>query len=73
MTDEQLAILRAYSAGEGDTRDTIDALGMADYADLLIALARYDLPFPKPAETPQRTAHLRRAEALLRPLLANVP
>lgn len=66
MTESQLAILRAYSAGERGTRDTIEALGMEDYADLLIALARHGLKQPKPRPDPEREARVR---AILEPLL----
>jgi hypothetical protein len=67
------AILRAYSEGRRGTRDTIEALGMRDYGDLLQALARADLPFPKPPDTPAIRAHRERAAEILGPLLAASP
>lgn len=69
LTAEQLDIVRAYAAGTLGTREAIAAAGLHDYADLVIALAQNDLPFPKPADTPRREAHLARARALLQPLL----
>ena len=64
-----LATLRAYAAGQRGTRQTIEALGLHDYADLVIALAQHELDFPKPAETPARAAQVARATAILQPLL----
>jgi hypothetical protein len=66
---EQLEILKTYSAGRAGTRDTIEALGMQDYADLIIALAQTDLPFPKPEATPAHEANVARATAILQPRL----
>jgi hypothetical protein len=71
MTESQLAILRAYSAGERGTRNTIEKLGFRDFADLLIALGTENLKLPGPSDTPARAMHLVRAEALLGPLLRN--
>lgn len=69
LTAEQLDTLRAYAAGKLGTREAIAAAGLHDYADLVIALAQNDLPFPKPAATPRHEWHLTRARAILQPLL----
>ncbi len=61
MTDDQLATLRAYAAGQLGTRRAIERLEMRDYADLVIALAQNDLDLPKPTDTPAHRAHLARA------------
>jgi hypothetical protein len=68
-TDDHQIMLRDYANGRLGTRDAIEKLGAQDYADLLIALARYDLPLPKPADTPRRLASIERARALLLPRL----
>ena len=62
---EEEAILRRYAAGQVGTRRTIEALGAHDYADLFIALAPADIPFPKPAETPAHEAQVARARRRL--------
>jgi hypothetical protein len=49
---DQLDTLRAYAAGRLGTRETIERVGMHDYADLVIALAQNELDFPKPAADP---------------------
>jgi hypothetical protein len=67
--EARAAILKRYSDGGAGTRDTIEQLGMQDYADLLIALAQADLPFPPPADTPRIRADRERAAAILGPLL----
>ena len=64
------AALVAYSSGGAGTRETIDLLGMRDYADLLIALAQAGLPFPPPAQSARITADRERAWAILGPRLA---
>ena len=70
MTDQQrLSTLYDYATGHAGTRSTLDKLGMRDYADLVIELARADLPFPKPEETPALKAHRERAHAILQPRL----
>jgi hypothetical protein len=73
MTEEteqaQLKALRDYAAGLVGTRETINRAGLNDYAELIIALVRNDLDLPKPADTPERRAHLQRASAILQPLL----
>jgi hypothetical protein len=69
ITDNQLQALREYAAGLVGTRETMRRAEIGDYAELIIALARHDLDFPKPADTPQRRAHLERATAILQPLL----
>jgi hypothetical protein len=65
----RLHVLRDYAAGRIGTREAIRRAGLDDYADLIIALAQHDLDLPKPADTPQRKAHLERAAAILQPLL----
>lgn len=67
--DEAHSQLRRYAAGELGTRQTIEAIGGTDYADLIIALTRAGLDFPRPQETPAREAQVARARALLQPLL----
>lgn len=64
-----LEALQAYAAGRAGTRRTIEALGGRDYADLIIALAKTNLPFPRPSATARRTESLARARALLLPRL----
>lgn len=68
-TDEQIAVLRAYSAGRLGTREAIARAGLDDFADLLIALGHHDLPLPGPEDTPQRRENVERARVLLEPLL----
>jgi len=65
----QLAVLRAYAAGQLGTREAIERAGMHDYADLIIGLSQNDLDFPRPADTPARKANIARAQAILQPLL----
>ena len=73
MTEEteqkQLKALRDYAAGLVGTRETMRRVELGDYAELVIALVKHDLDLPKPADTPQRRAHLERASAILQPLL----
>jgi len=69
LTPQQFDLLRAYAAGNAGTRQTIEALGMRDYADLIIAMAQADLDFPKPADTPAHRQNVARASAILQPLL----
>ncbi len=64
-----LEILTAYAAGTLGTRNTIERLGLQDYADLVIALAQADLPLPRPAASLARTTHLAQASAILQPRL----
>jgi len=71
MSPQQLEILRAYAGGRLGTRRTIEAIGGPDYADVVIALAKNDRNFPKPAATPTRDAHVARARAILQPRLQN--
>jgi len=66
---EAIAVLHAYAAGRIGTRDAIEKLLLRDYADLLIALAKHDLPLPKPLDTPARREHVARASQLLQPRL----
>jgi hypothetical protein len=65
----RLQVLRDYAAGKLGTRRAIELAGLADYADLLIALAQNDLDLPKPADTPEHRAHIARAREILQPLL----
>jgi hypothetical protein len=67
--NEKRDLLRDYAAGRRGTRATIEALGFADYADLLIALAQADLPLPPPVDTPALRAHRERASEILMPRL----
>lgn len=69
ISDTQLKVLRDYAAGLVGTRETMRRADIGDYAELIIALAQHDLDLPKPADTPQRRAHLERATAILQPLL----
>ena len=69
ITESHLKVLRDYAEGRLGTRAAIEKIGAQDYADLVIALAQQDLPFPKPADTPRRRANVARARALLEPLL----
>lgn len=66
---EKAALLRQYAAGKLGTGRAIEAIGAHDYADLVIALAAADLPFPKPAMTREHAAHVARARAILQPRL----
>lgn len=68
-----LATLRAYAEGRLTTRRVIEALGLRDYADLVIALARNGLDLPRPSDTPGHAAHAARARAILQPLLRHGP
>jgi hypothetical protein len=65
----QLDALHAYANGKVGTRETIERAGLRDYADLIIALAQTDLPFPKPTESPGREANIARAREILQPRL----
>lgn len=65
----QFDALRQYAAGMLGTRQAIERAGLADFADLLIALAQAGLDLPKPADTPTRRAHVERARAILQPRL----
>jgi hypothetical protein len=67
--DNQIKALRDYAAGLAGTRETMRRAEINDYAELVIALAQHDLGLPKPADTPQRRAHVERASAILQPLL----
>lgn len=69
INEDQLATLRACSRGELGTRQTIEQLGMRDYADLIIAMAQTDLDFPKPEDTTRHREQVARAHAILQPLL----
>jgi hypothetical protein len=69
LNPDQLATVRAYAAGQLGTRQAIERAGMADYADLVIALAQNGLDFPKPEQTPAHDANVARASAILQPRL----
>lgn len=69
ITDNQLAALHAYAAGQLGTRRAIEQLQLHDFADLVIALSQHDLDLPKPAETPLRAAQIAQARAILQPRL----
>ena len=69
MTDNQLATLRAYAAGQLGTSRAIERLELRDFADLVIALSQHDLDLPKPADTPLRAAQIAQARAILQPRL----
>jgi hypothetical protein len=47
----------------------LEMLDLDTYADILIGLARYDLPFPPEEDTPERREHNRRAAEWLAPYL----
>jgi hypothetical protein len=66
---QKLKALHEYSEGIVGTRETMRRAQIDDYAELVIALSQHDLGLPKPADTPQRRAHLARASAILQPLL----
>jgi len=69
MTEaEKKKILEDYSSGKSGTRATIEQIGGHDYADLLIALGKYNLGLP-PSYTKGREDHIRRASEILQPLL----
>ena len=68
-TSEQLDVLKAYAAGQLGTRSAIQAAGLDDYADLVIALATTNLDFPRPALTQRHQSHLARARDILQPRL----
>ena len=69
ITENELATLRAYAAGELGTRRAIEQLKLQDFADLVIALSQHDLDLPKPADTPLRAAQIAQARAILQPRL----
>lgn len=69
MTENELATLRAYAAGQLGTRLAIEQMHLHDFADLVIALGQHDLDLPKPADTPLRTAQVEQARAVLQPRL----
>ena len=60
---------RRYAAGALGTRETMGLLDLDSYADIIVGLARFDLPFPKPDDTPERRAAVARAREILEPLL----
>lgn len=66
LSPAQLQLLRDYADGRHGTRDTIERLGLEDFGDLIVALARNGLQLPKPTPSPEREAAL---SAILQPLL----
>ncbi|MDQ2861677.1 MAG: hypothetical protein M3T55_13355 [Pseudomonadota bacterium] len=69
LDHNQVAALRAYAAGQIGTRQALEGARLRDYADLIVALARTGLDFPKPAATPAHEAHVARARDILQPRL----
>jgi hypothetical protein len=70
MSDsKQTDVLSDYAAGLLGTRQAIELAGLQDYADLIIAMARRGLDFPKLADTPERRSQIDAARAILQPLL----
>jgi hypothetical protein len=69
LDDRRLATLRDYAAGHLGTRAAIEALALDDYADLIIALAQNDLPFPPSSQQSAIIKDRARAWAVLQPLL----
>lgn len=69
LTKSEKESLQRYADGLVGTRRTIEALGMHDYSDLMIAMAEAGLNFPKPSPTPAHEANVARARAILQPLL----
>jgi hypothetical protein len=45
-----LDILRAFAGGLTTREDAVSALGLRDYAELLVALGEHDLAPPRPTE-----------------------
>lgn len=66
---EQRAIIDRYMIGEMGTRDVIEALGLDDFADLVIALSGLGYRLPKPLPSKRRDEHLAAAARLLGPRL----
>ncbi len=66
---KHLEVLRQYADGMLGTRQAIERAGLEDFADLVIALAQNNLALPKPADTPNRRAHVALARSLLQPPL----
>lgn len=66
---EQDTVLKDYSEGRRGTRETIRALGLRDYGDLVVALANAGFALPRPPHTPALIAHREAARNLLLPLL----
>jgi hypothetical protein len=62
-------VFEEYSAGRWGYREVLEMLDLDTYADILIGLARYDLPFPPEEDTPERREHNRRAAEWLAPYL----
>ena len=62
-------MLQRYADGLLGTRRTIEEIGAADYADLLIAMGQAGLTLPKPWTTPAHEAQIAHARAILQPRL----
>jgi hypothetical protein len=62
-------VLRDYAEGRLGTRQALERAGLADFAELIIALAQHGLELPKPAATRRRHAHVARARTILQPRL----
>jgi hypothetical protein len=63
-------ILEAFSSGSLSAKAAIRRLDYQDFADLLIALGKAELPLPGPSGSPEEKVHLARARELLLPILA---
>ncbi len=66
---DALEALRVYAAGRAGTRETIARARMRDYGDLIIAMAKAGLEFPKPTASPAHDAEVARASEILQPRL----
>jgi len=69
MAETEMDALLRLAGGQVGTRRTIEALGLHDHADLVMAMADAGLDFPKPSRTPAHEANVARARAILQPLL----
>jgi hypothetical protein len=69
LSPSQLTALSDYAAGRLGTRDAIEKIGLHDYADLVIELSQRDLPFPQPADSPERDRNIALATEILQPRL----
>ena len=69
MTDEEeRGLVAQYSAGTLGSHELERRLGLDDFADVIVRLAKYDLPFPK-APMAGRESQL----AVLRAAIAQAP
>lgn len=69
--DREFELVKAYSQGGPGTRETMEALGLDDFGDLIRLLARHDLPLPPPAESPSIRRDIERARTILFPQIAD--